>query len=293
MPLTTMLAMDTRVAFSLFGLDVYWYGVLITLGMVLATYVAANELKRYGYNPQILWDGAILILGLGVLGGRMYHVFSTYNDGTPGWPYYREHPLAIITEFRNGGLGIYGGIVGGAIGAIIVCIRNKVPFGVMANAIGVALPLGQLIGRWGNYANQELYGPPTNLPWGIRIDEWARVDPYRDLAQYPLDTHFHPSFLYESIWNFIGLIVLLWAARRFQKQLRGWDVFALYAIWYGIGRGLLEATLRVDAYTYGFGSIPPGVAWSLAFIGGGLIVLFWNHVIARPKSAQVPLPASN
>lgn len=278
-----MKPMDTRVAFSLFGLDVYWYGVLITTGMVLAVYVAANELKRYGYNPQILWDGAIIILGLGVLGGRMYHVFSTYNDGTLGWPYYRENPLAIITEFRNGGLGIYGGIVGGAIGAVIVCIRNKVPFGVMANSIGTSLLLGQMVGRWGNYANQELYGPPTNLPWGIQIAEGARVAPYNDLVKYSLETRFHPSFLYESIWNFIGFIILLWAARKFQKQLRQWDMFALYMIWYGIGRGFLESTVRVDALTYGFGSIPPAVAWSLAFVAGGLAILAWNHVVARPQ----------
>ena len=275
--------MDTRVAISLFGLDVYWYGIIITFGMMVSTYVAAKELKRLGHNPQIIWDGAIWILALGILGGRMYHVFSEYNDGTPGWSFYRQHPLEIITGFRNGGLGIFGGVLGGAIGAVIVAYRNKVPFGNMANAIAPSLLIGQAIGRWGNFANQELYGPPTSLPWGIRIADWARVGEYRDLVKYPIaTTYFHPSFFYESFWNLIGFGLLLWVARRFKAQLKPWDTFGLYMSWYGTGRTFLESFVRLDAATYGTGPLHTAVLFGLAFVGIGALILLFNHLVFGP-----------
>ncbi len=282
--------MDTRVAISLFGLDVYWYGIIITFGMIVATYVAAKEIERLGYNPQILWDGAIWILALGVLGGRMYHVFSEYNDGTPGWSFYRQHPLEIITGFRSGGLGIFGGVLGGSIGAVIVAFRNKVPFGIMANAIAPGLLIGQAIGRWGNFANQELYGPPTQLPWGIRIADWARVGEYRDLGKYPFETTlFHPSFLYESLWNLIGFGLLLWLGRRFKQQLRPWDIFGIYMIWYGMGRAFLESFVRLDASTYGSGPLPTAVLFGLAFMAAGVVILLVNHIAHHPNNASAPV----
>ena len=292
--------MDTRVAFSLFGLDVYWYGIILTTGMMLAVYIAALELNRRGYARAILWDGAILILGMSILGGRLYHVFSEYNDGTPGFSYYRELFISAITlkdglqaslghlieilNPRTGGLGVFGGITLGAVGCIIVALRNKVRLGDMADSIGMGLILGQCIGRWGNFANQELYGPPTTLPWGMQIQEWARTGIYRDLQAYPIaTTHFHPTFLYESLYMFIGFIVFLWVERRFAKWLRPGDLFALYLIFYGIGRGALESTLRLDAWTYG-GAIPTAVLFALVFIGLGIAILFLNHVWPRAKT---------
>ncbi len=278
---------DTRVAIDIFGFQIYWYGILLTLGMMLAVHIAAMELKRLGYSPQIMWDGALIILGLGILGGRLYHAFSTYNDGTLGWPYYKEHPLEIITGIRDGGLGVYGGIVGGGLGALYVAFRNRVRIGVMADCIAPALPLGQAIGRWGNYANQELYGPPTGSSWwGITIAKWARVPPYTDLDQYPLDVRFHPSFFYESLYNFIGFILLLWIGRKFANRLRTGDLFGIYMIYYGIGRGLLESTVRPDAFTYGTGPLPTAVMFSLVFITGGILILIGNRLIHAKMQLQ-------
>ena len=271
--------MDTRVAIDIFGFQIYWYGILLTLGMMLAVHVAAMELKRLGYSPQIMWDGALIILGLGILGGRLYHALSEYNDGTLGWSYYRNHPLEIITGIRDGGLGIFGGVVAGGLGALYVALRNKVRPGVMADCIAPGLLLGQVIGRWGNYANQELYGPPTGSSWwGITIAQWARVPPFNDLAAYPLDLRFHPTFLYESLYNFIGFIVLLWVARKFSDRLRTGDLLGIYMIYYGIGRGLLESTVRLDAATYGTGPLPTAVLFSLTFIAGGILLLVGNRV---------------
>jgi phosphatidylglycerol:prolipoprotein diacylglycerol transferase len=286
--------MDTRIAFNLFGLDVYWYGIILTTGMMVAVYVAAMELGRRGYARAILWDGAILVLGLSILGGRLYHVFSEYNDGTPGWSYYREHPLEIL-DIRSGGLGVFGGIVLGGLGGVILAIRHKVHFGAMADSIGMGLILGQCIGRWGNFANQELYGPPTNLPWGMPIQEWARTGIYRDLQAYPIETtFFHPSFLYESLWCFLGFILLLWVERKFAAWMKHGDLFAFYLIFYGTGRAALEATVRLDALTYG-GAIPTAVLFGLGFVAFGIVILLINHVFmsAKPKPQDPALQGAS
>jgi phosphatidylglycerol:prolipoprotein diacylglycerol transferase len=211
-------------------------------------------------------------------------VFSEYNDGTPGWSYYQQHPIEIITGIRTGGMGIFGGVVGGAIGAIIVAFRKKVPLGIIANAIAPGLLLGQAIGRFGNFANQELYGPPTTLPWGVRIAEFGRVAQYRDLISYPIaTTFFHPTFFYEALWNVIGLGFLLWFARRFKTELKAWDTFGIYLVWYGAGRAVLESTLRLDASTYGSGPLPTAVLFGLAFIAAGIVILVANRLI-RPHN---------
>lgn len=287
-PPPIILRVETRVAIDIFGLQIYWYGILLTIGMMLAVHLAAMELKRLGVAPQVMWDGALIILGLGILGGRLYHAFSEYNDGTLGWSYYRNHPLEIITGIRDGGLGIYGGVVAGGLGALYVALRNRVRPGIMADCLAPALPLGQAIGRWGNYANQELYGPPTGSSWwGITIAPWARVPPYNNLDQYPLDLHFHPTFLYESIYSFIGVILMLWIGRKFSDKLHTGDLFGLYMIYYGIGRGLLESTVRLDAATYGTGPLPTAVLFSLAFIAGGIVILVGNRLFKTKMQLQV------
>ena len=158
----------------------------------------------------------------------------------------------------------------------------------MANSIAPGLLIGQAIGRWGNFANQELYGPPTPLPWGIRIADWARVGAYRDLAKYPIaTTYFHPSFFYESSWNLIGFSLLLWVARRFKARLKPWDTFGTYMIWYGAGRAFLESFVRLDAATYGSGPLPTAVLFGFAFIGAGVIILVLNHLVfGTPRVAS-------
>ncbi len=212
-----------RVALDLGIVKIYWYGIVVTFGMLCAVWIGMREFKRRGMNPDIIGDGAMWVIGLGLIGARLYHVFSTPNDGSGvGWAYYRENPLDII-KIWNGGIGIYGGIIGGILGIIIVMWRSRVTLFRAFDAIVPGVVLGQAIGRWGNFFNQELYGGPTGSSWfGLIIQPQNRVRTgkfdFTDLTTYPPETRFHPTFLYESLWNIAGFILLMWLARRFQEN---------------------------------------------------------------------------
>jgi len=280
--------MDTRVAFELGFLRVYWYGLLVTLGVLAGTWVAALEAKRRGDDPNVVWDSALWVILLGLIGARLYHVFSSPNDGSQGgWAYYSQHPIQIIAIWQ-GGLGIYGGLFGGALGILLVCIRRRLRFLRLADSIAHGVLLGQAIGRWGNYFNQELYGGPTGSSWwGITIDPPYRIRTpsadFTDLTRYPPETRFHPTFLYESIWNLVGFIGLLWLARRRGQHLREGDIGAAYLIWYGSGRLWIELLFRPDAWT--LGGVPVAVWLSLFIIAVGMFVVVLNRRFSMPQPA--------
>ena len=299
--------MESRIALDLGFIKIYWYGIVITTGMMLACYVAMYEAKRRGENPDIVSDGAIWVIGLGLVCARLYHVFSAPNDGSgSGWEYYRNNPLQILAIWQ-GGIGIYGGFVGGIIGIIYVMWRNKAPLWRWFDNIVPGVLLGQAIGRWGNYFNQELYGGPTgSSTWGLIIQEPFRVRTgkfdFTDMTQYPLDTRFHPTFLYESIWNFCGFLLLMWLARRYQQHpdrpetagrpLVDGDIGPLFLIWYGIGRGWVELFFRPDAWT--LGSLPTAVWISIIGIGIGLLIMAYRHRVAkRPTPVNLELKIEN
>ena len=280
---------DPRVALQIGPLSIYWYGIIITTGIIAATYIATLEAKRRGEDPNIVWDGVILVVFLGLVGARLYHVFSTPNDGSNvGWEYYRQNPIEIIM-IRSGGLGIYGGIIGGLIGVLILAVRKRLKLLRWLDIVVPGLALAQSIGRWGNYVNQELYGGPTGSSWwGVTIAPEYRVNTakidFTDLNAYPLDTRFHPTFFYESVWNFAGFILLMWFGRRFEPRLRDGDVFGLYLIWYGIGRSWVELLFRPDAWTIGALPTAVWISLGLAALGGGLMLV--NHlVLPRFRSA--------
>lgn len=277
------------IIFQIGPIALRWYGLLIMSGALLAGYIATIEAKRRKENPDHVWDLFIWLLLLGFLGARLYHVFSTPAGGHTGFNYYFfENPFDTVTLFGlaipfptalmiwRGGLGIYGGLVGGVIGLLIYTRRNKLDMWQWLDILAPGMLLAQAIGRWGNFFNQELYGPPTTLPWGIKITTVSqRIPPYNNLALFPLETTtFHPVFLYESLWNLVGFVLLMWLARRWVGRLRPGDVASMYLIWYPIGRILIEA-LRPDAWT--MSGIPTAqlVGGVLAIIGGGLIV--WRH----------------
>lgn len=284
------------VAIDLGFLQIHWYGIILTFGMVLAAYITALEVKRNGQNPAIVWDGILIVIGLGLVGARLYHVFSSPNDGSgSGWAYYRQNPLQILAIWQ-GGLGIFGGLVGGIIGIVYIAWRHKLRLFQWFDFAVPGVALAQAIGRWGNYANQELYGGPTGSSWwGITIDAAHRTRTgkinFTDLQKYPLDTRFHPTFFYESAWNFLGFILLMAVARRFRSLLRDGDLAGLYFIWYGIGRAWTELLFRPDAWTIGV--LPTAVWVSAAAIVAGSIVLAFNHLIypkiGIPQSIQ-PAP---
>lgn len=279
------------IAFSIGPLQVHWYGILIVGGAVLGAFVASSLAKRDGQNPEHIWNMLTVILLLGIVGARLYHVFSQPAGEFSGWSYYREHPIDIIAFWNGGfrGLGIYGGVAGGVLGLFLYTYFAKLRFWQWADYAAPGLLLAQAIGRWGNYINQELYGPPTTLPWGITIDCQHRFGDFHCPPNGTLaaDTRFHPTFLYESLWNFAGFLLLFWIARRFHDRLQQGDVFFLYLIYYPLGRFWIELMFRPDAWT--LGSLPTASIFSLIAIVLGIIGLVINHTVrSKPK----PQPAT-
>jgi phosphatidylglycerol:prolipoprotein diacylglycerol transferase len=210
--------------------------------------------------------------------------------------YFIEQPLTTLNIFGaaipfptalliwEGGLGIYGGVVGGILAVLIYTHRHQLRLWRWLDIIAPGMLLAQAVGRWGNYFNQELYGPPTNMPWGITITNVVqRVPPYNDLAAYPLDTTFHPVFLYESLWNVLGFILLMWVGRKYAGKLFDGDTASLYLVWYPLGRVFIEA-LRPDAWTLGGIAAAQLVGIVFALIGFGL--MYYRH--RHPERATSP-----
>jgi phosphatidylglycerol:prolipoprotein diacylglycerol transferase len=221
----------------------------------------------------------VYVVLAGIIGARLYHVFSTPAGCTVdvpmcGWPWYRNHPLDTLLIW-NGGLGIFGAIVAGGLVVILYTRRNKLSLGRYLDIAAPGLIIGQAIGRWGNFVNQELYGPPTDLAWGIQIDAAHRYGPYVDLTRYPVDTtYFHPLFLYESMLNVIGFIVLAVGARRW-KWLKDGDLILVYAMWYGLNRFIVES-FRFDAWTVA-GGLPTAQLIGLVITVFGAVALLVRH----------------
>ena len=237
------------IAFQIGPVTVYWYGILIVAGVLAGAYVATAQARRRGQDPEHVWNALLVCLIFGIIGARLYHVFSTSRGGAIGWPYYREHPGNIL-RIWNGGLGLLGAIAGGAAGMVVYAKLARIPAWTWLDIGAYGLLLATGIGRWGNYINQELYGPPTTLPWGIPIDASFRIMPFNDLLLYPPTTRFHPVFFYEFLWCLIGFVLLWWVSSRLQAALLDGDVFLLYLNWYAVGRFLVEF-LRPDAWMWG------------------------------------------
>lgn len=262
-------------------LAIRWYGLLIMTGILVATWVAGRYVARRGLDSATVWDLLLWILIPGVIGARLYYVFIQSPRGPGGLDRYLANPIEIVQVWQ-GGLHIFGGVIFGGIALVLYARWQKLKLPIYLDAIGLGLPLGQAIGRWANFINQELYGPPTTLPWGLRIDPEHRIAPYNDMATYPESARFHPLFLYESLWNFLGFGLLFWASRRFAGRLRDGDIFLLYLIWYPLGRFGLEF-LRTDSWFF------PGTPFntvhllSFAAVVGAAVALYLRH--RRPAAA--------
>ena len=208
------------------------------------------------WNPEHVWNGIIWALVLGVIGARLYHVFTPSPSmaalGIESPFDYFRHPYQLV-NIRSGGLGIYGGLAGGALGLFIYTRRARIPMLPWADLAVVGLALGQAIGRWGNFFNQELYGSPTSLPWAIRIEPRFR------LADYVNFDRFHPAFLYESIWSFLTFLLLYYLTKRYADKLLPGEVMALYLILHAIGRSLLEL-VRLDSRTMNLAGLDVNLA---------------------------------
>ncbi len=247
-----------------------FYGLLIALGALAGSFLSKKEAERRGHSQDILWDLLVWLIVVGIIGARLWHVFtpspSAIADGLTT-EYYLTHPLAMI-DTRNGGLGIPGAVIGGLIALYVFTRKRKLSFLEWADIAAPGLALGQAIGRWGNFINQELYGAPTSLPWKIYIDPAHRLAGFADQAYY------HPLFLYESLWNLGNMFILLWVGRRFAEKIKDGDLLLLYLIIYPIGRFLLDF-LRLDA------SRIAGVNANQSFMAVvavlALLLLFWRH----------------
>jgi phosphatidylglycerol:prolipoprotein diacylglycerol transferase len=229
--------------FSVGPLFIHFYGIILMLGALAGAFIAAREAKRHGYDPEIVWDLFVYLLIGGILGARMWHILtpSPSTGITAGW--YLSHPLDALSIWK-GGLGIPGAIIGGLIALYIFSRKTGINFAEWTDIAAPGLALGQAIGRWGNFVNQELYGAPTNLPWKIFIDPAHRLAGYLDVPYY------HPLFLYESLWNMMNLLMLIWISRRYADSLKNGDIFLVYLIVYPLGRFLLDF-LRLDASMVG------------------------------------------
>ncbi|MBN1179578.1 MAG: prolipoprotein diacylglyceryl transferase [Anaerolineae bacterium] len=278
--------------------QVHWYGVLIFTGVVLGAVYASRRAVRLGISPDHIWSALTLCIVLGIIGARLYHVFSTPAEctaSTPyacGWPWYRQHPLDIF-KIWNGGLGIYGAVIGGIAAVAIYTRANGLALLTFLDLGAPGLALGQFVGRWGNFINQELYGPPTGSTWfGVRIDAAHRLAIYADMQQYPADTLFHPTFLYESLWCLALFVTLAVLARKLEGRLLPGDIFAGYVIGYPLGRFWIEF-FRPDAWTWGALATAQWIALIAIAIGIAFIVL--QHKLRRPlgvSQASEALPPS-
>jgi phosphatidylglycerol:prolipoprotein diacylglycerol transferase len=258
---------------ALFGGDfvIYYYGIILMAGTIMGGWLATREMARRGHDPEMVWDLLIWLVVGGIIGARLWHVFtpspSSIEQGITT-QYYLTHPFDLI-NLRRGGLGVPGGVMGGAVALFFYVRRNKIPkFSEWVDIIAPCIALGQAIGRWGNFFNQELYGAPTDLPWKIYIDPQHRLQGYENVSYY------HPLFLYESIWDLANMFFLLWVIRRFKDALKPGDVFLVYLITYPVGRFLLDF-LRLDA------SQLAGINANQTFLGivalVSAAVLFWRH----------------
>jgi len=211
------------IAFRIFGVDIAWYGILISLGIFFGIAVATYRAKKEGLYNDVIMDLALIAVPAAIVGARAYYVIFS-------WDYYSKNPKEIINT-RLGGLAIHGAIIAGVLVGYLFCRYKKIGFWTLADICAPSIILGQAIGRWGNFLNQEAHGGPTNLPWGIEIN----------------GVKVHPTFLYESLWNFGVFIFLLYYSKK--KKYDG-HIFILYLILYSIARYFIEG-LRTDSLMFG------------------------------------------
>ena len=272
-----------RVAFTLFGRPIYWYGILIGFGFLLAVMLCCKRAPQYGLTEEHVLDALFYAVPLGLIGVRAYYVIFYLDlyrlaDGSLDW--------AAIFRYSDGGLAIYGGLIGGILGIVLFARRRKISFLAFVDLCVLGLPLSQAIGRWGNFMNVEAYGAVTDVPWrmcseSIARELWAKGLLDTEAAYFAIiegEMGVHPTFLYESIWNLAGFILMYFLGkytRKFDGQL-----FFSYVLWYGVGRTWIEG-MRTDSLLF-FGmelfGIPIRTSQVLAFSSAAAagVILLWQ-----------------
>ena len=261
------------------GFPIYWYGILITIGIAIGAVWAGREIERRDGDPDTFYNGLLLVVISGYLFARLWYVLQEVIAGRGA----QYASFVDVINIRAGGANILGGFVGAALVGAWYIRRKRLNFWKYADVAGPALLIAQAIGRWGNFINQELYGPPTDLPWGIMIDPASRIPQYADLAQYPPDIRFHPTFLYESLWLFAGFLLLLYLNHRFRERWKYGTLFSLFLIWWGGGRTWIEF-FRPDQPNIGntFLTYSMVLAFLIALAGVLLLLQRYNRLPDNP-----------
>lgn len=246
--------------FQLGPLTIHTYALCLIAGMIAATIYTQRRLSNRGAESGVVLDIVLWAIPFGIIGARFYHVLTHGEDY-----FYPGANLWDVFAIWDGGNALYGSLIGGAIGAYIGCRRTGIRLWSFADALAPAMLVAQAIGRLGNYFNHELFGLPTTLPWGLEILPTDTMFP----QNLPAGTLFHPLFLYEIIWNVVGVAIILLLERRI--NLRWGRAFGVYLIWYGLGRSWLEA-IRIDPSSDAPLGIPANVWASFVAIGLGILL---------------------
>jgi prolipoprotein diacylglyceryl transferase len=260
-------------SFTVFGFEIAYYGIAVVVGMMIGLFIMTREAKRLGEDDDKYWDMGIIMLIAGVIGARIFYVIFA-------WDNYKDNLLGIF-NLRQGGLAIYGGILGAIVAVFIYGKIQKISFPRMLDCIAPGLLIGQIIGRWGNFFNREVFGGYTNNIFAMQLPVSA-VREQSEITQQMWDNvvnisgadfiQVHPTFLYEGLWN-LGVFILLWFYRK-RKKFDG-EVFALYLIGYGVGRFWIEA-VRTDQLLIAGTNIPVSMVISAAFIVVALGIIIKN-----------------
>ena len=268
-----------RVAFSILGKDIYWYGIIIACGFLLAAMYCSWRAKAYGLTSDNVLDMLLYAVPLAIIGARIYYVvfyldlYMVEQDGV------LKPDFGKMIAIWDGGIAIYGSIIAAVLTLAVYCKLKKLKFGAFADLCCFGLLIGQSVGRWGNFVNQEAYGGPTDLPWRMGLIVGGQT------------VEVHPTFLYESLWNLLGFVLLVILARKWRKF--DGQIFLSYIVWYGVGRSLIEG-LRTDSlYFFGlelFGApirTSQVLAFASAAVAGGLLVYHLKFKHHRPEELFV------
>ena len=254
----------SRVAFSLFGKDVYWYGIIIALGFILAVIYGTRRARLFGLADDTILDMLFWAVPVAIICARIYYcVFY--------WELFADDPISILYIWE-GGIAIYGAVIGAVAAVLLFCKVKKVPFGPLADVGGLGLLIGQMIGRWGNFINREAFGAPTDSFLKMGLSDVAGVV-----------TYYHPTFLYESLWNLLGFVILHFYSKK--RKFDG-EVFAGYIAWYGLGRVWVEG-LRTDSlYLFRTGIRVSQLLAGISFVAATGFLLY-QHLVRKPDGSDV------
>ena len=258
-----------RVAFSLFGLDIYWYALLIMTGFILAVLYASRSVRHFDIKLDPLIDVVLVGLFFGIVGARAYYVLFRLDNYSTLWD---------MINIRDGGLAIYGGVIAAFDSGLIMCkYVEKVEILPIFDIASVGFLIGQSIGRWGNFMNQEAFGSQTDLPWGMYSDNTYYYEMVDGISKKVGPTTVHPCFLYESIWCLVGFLILHFVSRNFYK-FKG-QIFLSYLVWYGLGRAWIEG-LRTDSLWLVDNVIKVSQLLAILCVvaAGTLLCMGWNDI---------------